>query len=85
MAPAGPFAIQIGAYSDSNEAEQHMAAARQRAAGRLDRYSAAAVPVRKGSGQIYRARFSGFEADAAASTCTRLRRLQIDCFVVGTE
>jgi D-alanyl-D-alanine carboxypeptidase len=84
-APAGPFAIQIGAYSDPNEAEQHMAAARQRAAGRLDRYSAVAVPVRKGSGQLYRARFSGFEADAAASTCTHLRRLQIDCFVVGTE
>jgi D-alanyl-D-alanine carboxypeptidase len=84
-ARAGPFAIQIGAYGDSNEAEQHMAAARQSAGGRLDRYSAVAVPVRKGSGQFYRARFSGFEANAAASTCTHLRRLQIDCFVVGTE
>ncbi len=84
-AAAGPYAIQIGAFSDSTEAERRMTAARQRAGGLLDRYSAVAVPVKKGSGQIYRARFAGFQANAAASTCTHLRRLQIDCFVVGSE
>jgi len=81
----GPFAIQIGAYNDSADARQHMAAARQRAGGLLDPYRAVAVPVRKGASQLYRARFRGFTATAAASTCLRLRRLQIDCFVVKAE
>jgi D-alanyl-D-alanine carboxypeptidase len=83
--PRGPFAIQIGAYNDSTDAEQHMAAARQRAGGLLDPYHAIAIPVQKGSGQLYRARFRGFDATAAASTCLHLRRLQIDCFVVRTD
>jgi D-alanyl-D-alanine carboxypeptidase len=83
--PAGPFAIQIGAYNDSADAERHMDAARQRAAGLLDPYAAVAVPFRKGSSQLYRARFRGFEAAAATNTCLQLRRLQIDCFVVSTE
>jgi D-alanyl-D-alanine carboxypeptidase len=83
--PRGPFAIQIGAYNDSADAEQHMAAARQRAGGLLDPYHAIAIPVQKGAGQLYRARFRGFDATAAASTCLHLRRLQIDCFVVKTQ
>ncbi len=83
--PAGPFAIQIGAYSDSADAEQHMDAARQRAGGLLDSYHAVAVPFRKGASQLYRARFRGFDASEAASACLHLRRLQIDCFVIKTE
>ncbi len=85
LTPSGPFAIQIGAYSDSADAEQHMDTARQRAGGLLDPYHAVAVPYRKGATQLYRARFRGFEAAAAASTCLHLRRLQIDCFVVSTQ
>jgi D-alanyl-D-alanine carboxypeptidase len=83
--PSGPFAIQIGAYSDSADAEQHMDTARQRAGGLLDPYAAVAVPYRKGSNQLYRARFRGFEATAATSACLQLRRLQIDCFVVRAD
>jgi D-alanyl-D-alanine carboxypeptidase len=81
----GPYAIQIGAYSDSADAEQHMDAARQRAGGLLDPYAAVAVPVHKGASQLYRARFRGFDAAEATSTCVQLRRLQIDCFVAKTE
>jgi D-alanyl-D-alanine carboxypeptidase len=83
--PSGPFAIQIGAYNDATDAEQHMDAARQRAGGLLDPYRAIAVPFRKGSSQLYRARFRGFDAAEAASACLHLRRLQIDCFVTRTE
>jgi len=81
----GGFEIQIGAFSDSAEAESHMASARQRAGGALDSYSAVAVPAQKGTSQIYRARFKGFDASAAASTCGQLKKLQIDCFVVKAE
>jgi len=83
--PRGGFEIQIGAFSDSAEAERNMASARQRAGGLLNSYSAVAVPAQKGSGQVYRARFKGFDASAAASACGQLKKLQIDCFVIKAE
>jgi len=79
------FEIQIGAFADPAEAERNMATARQRAGGVLDSYSAVAEPAQKGTGQIYRARFKGFDATAAASACGQLKKLQIDCFVVKAE
>ena len=81
----GAFEIQIGAFADPAEAERNMATARQRAGGILDSYSAVAEPAQKGTGQIYRARFKGFDATAAASACGQLKKLQIDCFVVKAE
>jgi D-alanyl-D-alanine carboxypeptidase len=81
----GPFEIQIGAFGDSAEAERRMAAARQRAGGILDPYRSIAIPVQSGASKLYRARFRGFDASAANHTCTRLRTLQIDCFVIKTE
>ncbi len=83
--PRGPFEIQIGAFGDSAEAERRMAAARERAGGMLDPYRGVAVPVQSGAGKLYRARFRGFDATAANDTCSRLRSLKIDCFVIKTE
>jgi D-alanyl-D-alanine carboxypeptidase len=79
----GPFEIQIGAYGDSAEAERQMAAARQRAGGMLDAYRGVAIPVQ--NGKLYRARFRGFDATAANAACSRLKTMQIDCFVTKTE
>jgi D-alanyl-D-alanine carboxypeptidase len=79
----GPFEIQIGAYGDSAEAERRMAAARQRAGGMLDAYHGVAIPVQ--NGKLYRARFRGFDATAANAACSRLKTMQIDCFVTKTE
>ena len=81
----GPFEIQIGAFGDSAEAERRMAAARERAGGMLDSYRGVAVPVQSGASKLYRARFRGFDATAANDTCSRLRSLKIDCFVIKTE
>jgi D-alanyl-D-alanine carboxypeptidase len=55
------------------------------APGMLDPYEAVAVPLQTGPSQLFRARFRGFDATAAASTCLHLRRLQIDCFVVNAQ
>jgi D-alanyl-D-alanine carboxypeptidase len=82
-APGGPFEIQIGAYGDSAEAERRMTAARERAGGLLDAYSGVAIPVQ--NGKLYRARFRGFDATAANTACSRLKSMQIDCFVTKTE
>jgi D-alanyl-D-alanine carboxypeptidase len=84
-APPGAFEIQIGAFGDSAEAERRMSAARQRAGGRLDAYSSVAMPVQSGASKLYRARFRGFDATAANATCSHLRSIKIDCFVIKTE
>ena len=81
----GPFEIQIGAFGDSAEAERRMAAARERAGGMLDAYRGVAIPVQSGASKLYRARFRGFDATAANDTCSRLRSLKIDCFVIKPE
>ncbi len=49
----------------------------------LEAYRSVATPV--GGGKLYRARFRGFDATAANETCTRLKSMQIDCFVVRAE
>jgi len=84
-AARGGFEIQIGAYGDSAEAERRMSTARQRVGGMLDPYRAVAMPVQSGKSKLYRARFRGFDATAANETCSRLKSMQIDCFVVRTE
>ena len=81
----GAFEIQIGAYGDAAEAERRMSAARQQAGGMLDGYHTAAIAVQSGGGKLYRARFRGFDATAANETCSRLKGMKIDCFVVRAE
>ncbi|MFN3625101.1 MAG: SPOR domain-containing protein, partial [Hyphomicrobium sp.] len=79
----GGFEIQIGAFGDSGEAERRMSAVRQKAGGMLNDYDSVAVPVQ--GGKLYRARFRGFDATAANETCSRLKSMKIDCFVVRAE
>ncbi len=84
-APSGGFQIQIGAFGSAAEAERQLATIKSRAATVLSAKSAVALPVQKGDRQLFRARFTGFDANAAASACTELRRLAIDCFVMKAE
>jgi D-alanyl-D-alanine carboxypeptidase len=84
-AARGGFEVQIGAFGDEAEAAQRMAAARKRAGSLLDGYGAVAVPVKSGSGKLYRARFQGFSANSANETCSRLKSMKIDCFVIRAE
>jgi D-alanyl-D-alanine carboxypeptidase len=77
----GAFAIQVGAYATAAEAEKVLVLTLERAAGLLGDASPVTAPVQSGSRQLYRARFAGFDQQAAANTCNALRRRQIDCFV----
>lgn len=81
----GGFQIQIGAFNSAAEADRAIATARERAAELVGKNPAAAFPAQKDNRQIYRARFSGYDARAAAGTCLELRRRQIDCFVMKAE
>ena len=62
-----------------------MAAARTKAAGLLEGHKSMALPVQKADRKIFRARFIGFNEDAAGNACLELRRLAIDCFVMKAE
>ncbi len=79
------FQIQVGAYATSVEAERQLASIKSRASTLLQARTTLALPVRKGDRQLFRARFAGFDANGAASTCLELRRLGVDCFVMRAE
>lgn len=82
---SGDFQIQIGAFSSAAEAERHLDAARARAAQTVLGRPTVTQVVKVGNRQLYRARFSGFDARTAAAACVDLRRQQIDCLALRAE
>jgi D-alanyl-D-alanine carboxypeptidase len=84
-AASGRYEIQIGAFGTIDEAQKALTAAQSRAATALAGHASVTHPVQKAGRQVFRARFSGFDAQRAASTCTELHRTGIDCFVMTAE
>ena len=84
-AAAGTVHIQIGAYQSQAEAEKRLVSARELAPGVLANRAPVTTQVKQGDKLFFRARYAGFEAKAAASACTELKRLKIDCLVMKAE
>lgn len=82
---AGTYEVQIGAFGSTAEASRALEAARAKAGPLLARAAPRTISVTKDARQLHRARFSGFNAQTAATTCADLRKLQIDCFVMKAE
>jgi D-alanyl-D-alanine carboxypeptidase len=82
---AGPFQIQVGAFQSEAEAQRRLATVRERAAAVLADGAPVTLRVLQGTKPIYRARYTGFEAPAAARVCEELRKLKFDCIVVRAE
>ena len=82
---ASGYQIQVGAYSSPEEAQKALIATLEKAHNLLAEASPITVPGKSGSRQIFRARFAGFDPQAARSTCEQLRRRKIDCFVTKSE
>lgn len=76
----GTVAIQIGAYSSETEARRRLEAARVHSR-LLDGRPPATEAVQSSGRQVFRARFTGFDATSAANACLELRRQQVDCLV----
>ena len=74
-------ALQVGAYATEAEAQRQLAVVRERSAGTLASAGTSTQSVQAGGRQLYRARFVGLDPAIATSTCTELRRAQIDCHV----
>jgi D-alanyl-D-alanine carboxypeptidase len=84
-ADVGAFHIQIGSYQSQAEAERRLASARELAPGVLASHSPVTTQFKQGAKLYFRARYAGFEAKAAASACSELKRLKIDCLVMKAE
>ena len=76
------YLIQVGAFPEESEAKGRLAAARSKASDVLGRADPFTEKVEKGDKTLYRARFAGFDRDAAEHACKALRRGEIPCMVL---
>jgi D-alanyl-D-alanine carboxypeptidase len=84
-ASAGNYEVQIGAYGSIADAQRALNSVQDRASRLLAGRASVTHPVMKNGHQIFRARFAGFDADRAASTCSALRSKGVDCFVMAGD
>ncbi|MET0408524.1 MAG: serine hydrolase [Hyphomicrobium sp.] len=84
-AAAGRYQVQIGAYGSIDDAQRALSSAQDRAPRLLAGVSSVTNPAVKDGHQIFRARFTGLDANRAASTCNALRRQSLDCFVMAGD
>ena len=80
--PRTGWIIQVGAFPDENEAKQHLAAARSKAAELLGKADPFTEPVTKGDQILYRARFAGLKPEQAEAVCRQLKRSDIACIAI---
>jgi len=84
--PGTVWRIQIGAYSDAEEAGRRIEAAMSRAPGVLEGKGPATVPLKTASRTLFRSRFTGFTGeDQARTACTTLIREGISCITVPPD
>ena len=79
---AGPYHVQVGAFTSQAEAENRLGEVRGRATNILDGHQPVAVAFQKDDTQWYRARFAGFTQDRAKSACAELKRMSFECVVM---
>ncbi|MFA5955839.1 D-alanyl-D-alanine carboxypeptidase [Hyphomicrobium sp.] len=85
QAASGRYAVQIGAYGSIDDAQRALTNVQDRAGRLLAGVSSVTNPTTKNGQQYFRARFTGFDANRATSTCNALRRQSVDCFVMAGE
>jgi D-alanyl-D-alanine carboxypeptidase len=76
------WSIQIGAFPDQKQAKERLDEARDTAKAVLAKASPYTEKVSKGSTNLFRARFAGFQNEyLARRACQTLQRSQFDCIV----
>ena len=76
------WSIQVGAYPDAKQAKERLDEARDAAKALLAKTSPYTEKVSKGSTNLFRARFAGFQNEhLARRACQTLQRNQFDCIV----
>lgn len=85
LVKGGRYAVQIGAYNSIDEAQRALTSVQDRAGRILAGASSVTNPAVSNGHQIFRARFTGFDANRATTTCNALRRQSVDCFVMAAD
>lgn len=76
------WSIQIGAYPDAKQAKERLDNAKASATALLAKASPYTERVSKGSTNLFRARFAGFQTESQARrACQTLQRSRFDCIV----
>jgi D-alanyl-D-alanine carboxypeptidase len=83
--PPGPYHIQVGSFVSPELAESHLSNVSQKANSMLRGHDGHTAQGEVKGKSYYRARYSAFTRNKAASTCTALKKLQIDCLVIRVE
>ncbi|MGI9477556.1 MAG: D-alanyl-D-alanine carboxypeptidase [Hyphomicrobiaceae bacterium] len=77
--------VQIGAFFSEADAHDALRRAQQRAGRILQGYQPVSLRVTSSKRPLFRARFAGFDSQAASTTCARLKRVRVDCFVTRSN
>lgn len=81
--PANSWSIQIGAYSDEDEAKRRLSDAQSMGFAQLSGKSPFTVAFYKNDKLLYRARFGGFGQSEARKTCRALKQKSINCYTLA--
>ena len=80
--PRGTWMIQIGAFPQEAEAQDRLREAQSLARGVLAKADPFTERIMKGSQELYRARFAGFDQDGAETACKYFKRNEIACMAI---
>jgi D-alanyl-D-alanine carboxypeptidase len=80
--PRGPWIIQLGAFPKESEAQDRLREAQSLAKDLLAKADPFTERVVKGSQELYRARFAGFDQGGAEAACRYFKRNDIACMAV---
>jgi cell division septation protein DedD len=82
---AGQWAIQVGAYSNQNQAHAALGAAKGRAHAELAVAHPYVGMVHQARGTLWRARLTGLSRESAVQACEKLTRGRTSCIVLSPE
>ncbi|MEN3381210.1 MAG: D-alanyl-D-alanine carboxypeptidase [Hyphomicrobiales bacterium] len=77
--PRRPWMIQVGAFPKEDEAKERLREAQSVGKTVVAKAEPFTERVTKGTAELYRARFAGFDQDAAEAACKYFKRNEIAC------
>ena len=80
--PRGPWMIQVGAFPKEGEAKDRLREAQALAGKLVAKADPFTEKVVKGSQELYRARFAGFDQNSAEAACKLFKRNEIACLAM---
>ena len=81
----GPYHVQVGSFFDTESAKRKLELVAEKADGLLEGHEELTVAGDVKGKAHYRARFGKFTRKDAASTCSKLKRMKVECLVVRVE